>query len=144
MVTPSMFLSLLTEIHQYDCGFEPVFHVMWCNYCTGELWAFCWHTVGGEPFLQQPEILLQLNCASSTRGCCETIVRSSAYVSILTAGLVGTGKSCLKRLKRDGERPAPCGSLFGRCLCLDITPTIKVEALSFSYKVGNSSLIVGL
>ena len=64
IVTPSMFFVANRNglTHQCNCGFQPVFHVMWCNYCKGGLWAFCWHTVGGEPFLQPPEIVLQLNC----------------------------------------------------------------------------------
>ena len=40
--------------------------------------------------------------------------RSSAYESMWVVVDVGSGRSCRKRLKRVGERTAPCGTPLGR------------------------------
>ena len=48
--------------------------------------------------------------AVSCFGCCAKIVISSAYVMTCVLGCVGTGMSCVNRLKSVGERTEPCGT----------------------------------
>ena len=47
-----------------------------------------------------------------TSGCWEMRLMSSAQVITLVDWLVGVGRSAVKRLKRNEERMAPCGTPF--------------------------------
>ena len=42
--------------------------------------------------------------------CLEVMVMSSAYDDILMSALLGVGMSCMKRLKRVGDKTEPCGT----------------------------------
>ena len=46
--------------------------------------------------------------------CCVNIVRSSAYELMLVLESVETGMSCMKALKREGERTEPYGTPLGK------------------------------
>lgn len=38
------------------------------------------------------------------------------------SGCVGGGRSCMKRLKREGDRTEPCGTPFGKWRVVDSLP----------------------
>ena len=59
---------------------------------------------------------------------CAKIVISSAYVMTCVLGCVGTGMSCVNRLKSVGERTEPCGTPFLKCCVRDDLPRYKVYA----------------
>ena len=55
-------------------------------------------------------------------GCWEKIVMSSAWESMCTSGCVGSGMSCMRRMKRVGEITDPWGTPLGKRLLLDGVP----------------------
>ena len=52
----------------------------------------------------------RLLAAVSCRGCCEMMLTSSAYESVVTEEFVGVGRSCRYKLKSVGESTEPCGT----------------------------------
>ena len=51
---------------------------------------------------------------------------SSAYERIWVSGCVGTGMSCMYRLKSEGDRTDPCGTPFVKCWAMDSLPLYSV------------------